>query len=385
VSRGDAARRTLATLRFLWSAPQDSAGSGAIGYRGFFYHFLDQASGARYGQVELSTVDTALLLAGALFVQGYFAGTDSTERAIRELADSLYRRTDWRWAAPRPPLVAMGWTPETGFLPSDWVGYNEAMILYLLALGSPTHPLDSLAWDAWTSGYRWGTFYGQSYVQFGPLFGHEYSHVWVDFRGIRDAYMRAHGIDYFENTRRAAYAQQAYAAANPDGWRGYSGVLWGLTACDGPANVTLTLAGRARQFHTYWARGAALDDVNDDGTLAPTAVGGAVPFVPEIALPALQALRRFAGGRLFATYGFLDAFNPTFTAPVPVERGDVDPVFGWVDSDHLGIDQGAMLAMVENYRTELVWRVMRRHPYLVRGLVRAGFAGGWLGAAPRRR
>src|SRR5438132_12217953 len=341
-------------------------------------------TGKRFQQVELSTIDTALLLAGVLTCQSYFDGTDPVETEIRQLADSIYRRTDWQWAAPRAPLVALGWHPENGFLGYDWRGYNEAMILYILALGSPTHPVAPEAWTGWTGAYQWGTFYGQAHVGFAPLFGHHYSHVWIDFRGIQDAYMQGRGIDYFENSRRATYAQRAYAVANPATWRGYGDRIWGLTASDGPANVTLQLDGRTRDFHTYWARGAALGDIRDDGTVAPTAAGGSVAFVPEIAIPALIAMRETYGPHLFSTYGFLDAFNPTFTASVPVERGAVDPALGWFDSDYLGIDQGAMLAMVENYRSELVWRTMRRNAAVVRGLKRAGFAGAWLAQAPAR-
>ncbi len=385
ITRAQAAQRTLTTLRFFWTAPQDSAVSGATGYHGFFYHFLDMSTGQRFQNVELSTIDTSLLLAGVLFCQSYYDGADSTESLIRSLADSIYYRVDWTWARPRPPVVSMGWHPEGGFIPADWIGYNEAMILYILALGSPTHPVDSTAWAAWVGGYQWATFRGQDYVQFGPLFGHEYSHVWIDFRSIQDAYMRGRGIDYFENSRRATYAQRAYAAANPGAWSGYSNQIWGLTASDGPANTTLALHGRTRQFHTYWARGVSALETNDDGTLAPTAAGGAVPFAPEIAIPALITMRETYGSHLFSTYGYRDAFNPTFTAQVPVERGDVDPVFGWFDVDYLGIDQGPILAMIENYRSELVWRVMRRNPYIVQGLKRAGFTGGWLGAtAPAR-
>src|SRR3989442_2814781 len=151
------------------------------------------------------------------------------------------------------------------------------------------------------------------------------------------------------------------------------------------ASRTLVVTGPTRQFHTYWARGVSLLETNDDGTLAPTAAGGAVPFAPEIAIAALITMRETYGSPLCSSYGFRDAFNPTFTAQVPVERGEVDPVFGWFDVDYLGIDQGPILAMIENYRSELVWRVMRRNPYIVRGLKRAGFAGGWLGAAAPAR
>jgi hypothetical protein len=380
ITRAQAADRTRTTLRFFWTASQDSAVTGATGYHGFFYHFLDMTTGQRFQNVELSTIDTALLLAGVLFAQSYFDAPDTTETEIRGLADSIYRRVDWNWAQTRPPAVSMGWHPEGGFIPADWIGYNEAMILYFLALGSPTHPVDSTtAWNAWVGGYAWGTYYGQDFVQFAPLFGHEYSHVWVDFRGIKDAYMRGRGMDYFENSRRATLAQRAYAIANPGAWRGYKKDVWGLTACDGPANKTLTINGRSRQFHTYWARGAALGDVRDDGTLCPTAVGGAVPFAPEIAIPALYTMRHTYGDALFKQYAFLDAFNPTFTAVGQQQTGTVDPALGWFDVDYLGIDQGPILLMIENYRTGFVWDVMRRNAHIVRGLRRAGFKGGWLG------
>src|SRR5438132_4419617 len=244
ITRAQAAARTLTTLRFFWAAPQDSGVSGATGYHGFFYHFLDMRTGQRFQNVELSTIDTSLLLAGMLFCQSYYDAADSTESLIRALVDSIYFRVDWNWAQARPPAVSMGWHPEGGFIPTNWIGYNEGMILYILALGSPTHAVDSAAWAAWVGGYQWGTFRGQDYVQFGPLFGHEYSHVWIDFRGLQDAYMRGRGIDYFENSRRATYAHRAYAAANPMEWSGYSNRIWGLTACDGPANTQLDLNGR---------------------------------------------------------------------------------------------------------------------------------------------
>jgi hypothetical protein len=384
ITRTQAAERTLATLRFFWEAPQDSAASGVTGYKGFFYHFLDMQTGRRWQTVELSTIDTSLLLAGVLFCQSYYDGADAVETEIRALADSIYFRVDWTWAQARPPAVSMGWHPESGFISADWIGYNEAMILYALALGSPTHPVQPEAWNAWVSGYRWGTWYDQPHVGFGPLFGHQYSHVWIDFHGIKDAYMRGRGIDYFENSRRATYVQRAYAIANPDRWKGYGDSVWGLTASDGPLNGTVEIDGRPRQFHTYWARGASFTEITDDGTIAPTAAGGSVPFAPEIAIPALLAMRETYGSRLFSTYGFLDAFNPTLTAQVPVQHGSVDPMLGWVDGDYLGIDQGPILSMVENYRSELIWRVMRRNPHIIRGLVRAGFTGGWLDEAARQ-
>jgi hypothetical protein len=254
------------------------------------------------------------------------------------------------------------------------------MLVYLLALGSPTFPIEPAAWDGWTATYQWGTFHGQSHVGFAPLFGHQYSHIWVDFRGIRDAYMRGRGggLDYFQNSRRASLAQRSYAIANPDGWAGYGAEVWGLTASDGPVDATLTVGGRQRRFFTYAARGASFNEIRDDGTLAPTAAGGSVPFAPEITIPALVAMRERYGQWLFGQYGFLDAFNPTFQLEVPVQHGRVVPGVGWFDGDYLGIDQGPILAMLANYRRDFVWRYMRRSPYLVTGLRRAGFTGGWL-------
>ncbi|HEX8717506.1 MAG TPA: glucoamylase family protein [Gemmatimonadaceae bacterium] len=383
VTRSQASSRVLVTLRFLWKAPQGTATSGMTGYQGFYYHFLDMQSGARYRDVELSTIDTALLLGGVLFCQQYFDGPSADEVAIRAYADSIYRRVDWRWIQPRAPLVAMGWTPEEGFHSYDWRGYDEAMLLYILALGSPTHAITDSAWSAWASSYRWGTWYGQTHIGFAPLFGHQYSQLWIDFRGIQDAYTRAHGIDYFENSRRATYAQQAYARANPNGWTGYSDSLWGLSASDGPGDFTLTIGGRLRTFFGYAARGSDFTEVRDDGTIAPTAVGGSVPFAPDIAIPALESMRRSFGGALFSTYGFLDAFNLTLPANATPPAGRMVPGVGWVDVDYLGIDEGPLLAMIENYRSELVWRYMRRSPYIVSGLRRAGFTGGWLAPAAR--
>ena len=381
VGREAAARRTLATLRFFWSAHQDTAAHGVTGYCGFFYHFLDPATGERFEDVELSTIDTALLLAGALFCESYFDRKGALEDSVRAVAESLYARADWRWAQPRPPTIALGWSPREGHLEWDWRGYNEAMILQILALGSPTHAVTPEIWPAWTSNYQWGTFQGQEHLGFAPLFGHQYSQVWIDFRGIRDAYMREKGIDYFENSRRATLAQRAYAIANPNGYAGYGERLWGLTACDGPWDGSLTLAGRKREFHTYTARGASFTRVEDDGTVAPTAAAGSIAFAPEVVIPTLMAMRDDYGARLFGRYGFLDAVNPTLRVATPVHHGVVDTTLAWFDTDYLGIDQGPIVAMIENYRSALVWKTMRRNPHIVRGLVRAGFTGGWLDAA----
>ncbi|NNE09148.1 MAG: Tat pathway signal protein, partial [Gemmatimonadetes bacterium] len=365
VTRADAADRVLTTLRFMMNARQDSAVSGSTGYRGFYYHFLDD-SGQRFETVELSTIDTALLLAGALFCQTYFDRDDATEDRIRELADALYERVDWTWAQVRAPSIVLGWKPESGFLPYDYRGYNETMLLQILALASPTHPVGKDSWDEWISAYEWGEFYGYEHLGFPPLFGHQYTQVWIDSRGIQDEPMRARGIDYFENSRRAALAQHAYAIDNPQGFAGYGPLCWGLTACDGPVSVEITIDGRTRAFQTYWARGASFRYVNDDGTICPSAAGGSVPFAPEITIPALRHMKDTYGANVYGEYGFLDAFNPTLREDITVQHGRVDTTLGWFDTDYLGIDQGPILAMIENYRTGLVWNTMRRNPHVVR-------------------
>ena len=379
ITREQAAERTLTTLRTFWTLPQGEAASGTIGRWGFFYHFLDMETGLRHELTELSTIDTALLIGGVLFAQQYFDGSGGAEPEIRGLADSLYRRVEWSRFQVESPLITMAWRPERGMGPARYEGYDEAMLLYVLALGSPTHPVGPEAWTAFSSTYKWGEFHGQEHVNFAPLFGHQYSHVWIDFRGIRDAYMRERGIDYFENSRRATLSQRAYAIANPGGWAGYGEHVWGLTASDGPKDTTMTIDGRERRFRTYWARGAALNDVRDDGTIAPTAAGGSIPFAPEVAVRALMTMRDRYGDDLYKRYGFVDAFNPTLAgATMQTRRGAIVPGKGWFDDDYLGIDQGPIVTMIENYRSELIWERMKRSPYVVRGLCRAGFGGGWL-------
>jgi hypothetical protein len=381
VTRQQARKRVLATLRFFRNAPQGHGVKGMSGYKGFYYHFLDMKTGQRYDDSELSTVDTAIFLAGALFCQSYFDGNHPEEVEIRRLADEIYRRVDWQWAQPRAPAINLGWSPEDGFLDYDWRGYNEAMLVYLLALGSPTHPVGPEAWSEWTSTYdttSWRTLFGQEFLNFAPLFGHQYTHVWIDFRNVQDAYMRRRGLDYFENTRRAVYAQRAYAIANPQKCKQYGSTIWGLTASDGPADTSVGHGDAARVYHTYFARGV---DGYDDCTLAPTAVVGSLPFAPELAMPAILDMHKRFGDYIYSKYGFLDAFNLSFDVTVPVSQGRCVKGFGWVDDDYLGIDQGAILAMIENYRSRMIWGVMRKNPYVRAGLTRAGFDGGWLTAS----
>ncbi len=383
ITREQARQRVLTTLQFFANAPQGPEAQGMTGYKGFFYHFLDMETGQRFQTTELSSIDTTLLLAGVLFCQSYFDQDHPDEARIRDLAEQLYRAADWTYFLTRPPLVSMAWRPERGFGTHDWRGLNEGAILYVLALGSPTHPIDASAWTSWTSTYHWGDFYGYEHVNFGPLFGHQYSHVWIDFRGIQDEYLRGKGIDFFENSRRATLSQRAYAIANPNRWKDYGENVWGLTACDGPGGGKAVVDGTERQFFAYAARAAAAKEIRDDGTIAPTAALASIPFAPEVVIPAMTEMQRRYGARLYQQYGFVDAFNPSLTTnPGFIRKGTVDPQLGWFDVDYLGIDQGPIVLMIENYRTNFVWNVMKKNPHVVRGLRKAGFSGGWLEKAP---
>ncbi|HTO91756.1 MAG TPA: glucoamylase family protein [Candidatus Sulfotelmatobacter sp.] len=344
VSRSAAAARVLTTLQTFWNGPQSSIGDGTIGYKGFFYHFLDMNTGLRTWSSELSSIDTALLLAGILDAKQYFDGSDPNEQQIRALADSINQRVDWNFMRNFNQGVLMGWKPGTGFAGfGQWIGYNEAMILYILALGSPTHAVPTNAWARWTSGYVWGSWYGYDFVQFPPLFGHQYSHCWVDFRSIRDAYMTSQSSTYYENTRRATLAQRAYCIANPGGFVGYGTDLWGLTAGDGPSG--------------YNARGAPPAQ-NDDGTIAPTAAITSLIFAPDEVWPVIYNLWNRYRAQMFGPYGFTDGLNPGQN---------------WFDTDVLGIDQGPILLMLENYRTGSIWQRFMRNAEIQNGLTRAGF------------
>lgn len=372
ISRKDAVRRVERTLRFLYGLPQHDGSTGVSGYKGFFYHFLDVHTGLRYWKCELSTIDTGLMLMGALMCQSYFDGTTVDENELRGLVDSLYFRVDWQWATNGTPGISHGWMPEEGFNKTQWRGYDESAFLILLALGSPVHPVQDGMWDYWTEPCIWADYYGSSFISFAPLFGHQYSFCWIDFRGIHDRFIKEQRIDYFENSRRATYSHRAYAADNPLRMDGYSDSIWGMTACDGPGDTVISIDGVEKRFTGYSARGASFDWTNDDGTIAPTAAGGSVAFAPEICIPALKAMRREHGEKVFRKYGFADAFNATFRTSAWPE--------GWYDPDYLGIDQGPIAIMIENLRNGFVWNVMKKNPHIVRGLRRAGFSGGWLGA-----
>jgi len=367
ITRPEAVQRTLKILRFFWHSRQSTA-PDATGYRGFYYHFLDMESGKRVWQCELSTIDTTFLMAGMLAAAAYFDADTAAEREIRHLADALYRRVDWQWALNGSSTVSHGWRPENGFLPYRWEGYSEAILLYALGLGSPTYPLSPQSYEAWLQTYRWQELYGYEYVHAAPLFIHQLSHVWIDFRGIQDAYMSEKRIDYFENSRRATYVQRAYAIENPKEFAGYGEDSWGVTASDGPGPASCQIDGVEREFYDYLARG--IPDGPDDGTLAPWAAAASLPFAPEIVLPALEHFNT-AYSQITSKYGFKCSFNPTY-------RCDPYDGEGWISRGYYGLDQGPIVLMIENYRSGFFWRLMRRCPYLVTGLRRAGFRGGWL-------
>lgn len=365
LSRDEAVERSLAALRFFRDSDQ-SGGPDATGYKGFYYHFLDMQSGKRVWRCELSMIDTAVLLAGALTAMRYFDAETSRENELREIADQLYRRVDWRWSQHGRGTIMQGWKPESGFLHYGWEGYSESIVLYVLGMGSPTHPLSDSAYSAWTATYQWENLYDIDFLYAGPLFIHQFSHAWLDLRGIRDAFMREVHSDYFENSRRAVLVQREYARQNPLEFTGYDDDCWGLTASDGPTVDTVEIAGELPRLFGYAARGVPYGP--DDGTLTGWSPVASLPFAPAIAMSAVRSMH----GRypeMHPDGRYASSFNPGLVGT----DGKC-----WVSHGHYGLDQGIVAMMIENHRTGLTWRLMRRCPYVVTGLRRAGFRGGWL-------
>jgi hypothetical protein len=249
-------------------------------------------------------------------------------------------------------------------------GYTEALILYILALASPTHPIPTESYAAQTRTYRWKRVYGHEFLFAGPLFIHQLSHMWIDFRGIQDEFMRTVGIDYFENSRRATQIQQQYAIRNPLNYRGYNEHCWGITASDGPGRAHLEIDQVTRRFFEYKARGVPYGP--DDGTIAPWAAVASLPFAPEIVLPTLEYFNENYP-EITSKYGFKCSFNPTF-------MGEADGEQGWISNGYYGLDQGPVVMMIENYRTGFLWELMKKCPPIRDGLRKAGFTGGWLHA-----
>jgi hypothetical protein len=362
LSRADAASRTLKILRFFSRSAQSNA-ADATGYKGFYYHFLDMQTGKRVWKCELSLIDTALLIAGILVAGCYFDGSGESE--IRELADALYRRVDWRWAQNGAPGLSQGWKPECGFLHYGWEGYNEATILYVLGLGSPTFPLTPGGYERWGLTYQWENLLGRDVLYSGPLFTHLFSHAWIDFHGIRDAFMREKSSDYFENTKNAIAIHREYGERNPYGFMAYSRDFWGITAGDGPTAPEIRENGKDRRFFGYMSRGAPYGP--DDGTIAPWAMLATLPFASE---PAMGGTRRLLNSypQVCSRDRFSSGFNPT------LQGGSG----GWLSEGWYGLDQGLLVMSIENHRTGMIWEIMRGCTYIRDGLKGAGFEGGWL-------
>lgn len=325
----EARRRARVSLRFL--------AERAAHERGWFYHFVDARSGERRWQSEVSSIDTALLLAGVLTARQCF----SEEPEIPALATSLYERVDFPWMlAGHPSLLSMGWRPETGFIETRWDRHFEQPILVLLGVGSATHPLNPEAWRAWKR--EWVRYDGYRYVAgAAPLFIHQYSQAWVDFRGRRDR--GPPHVDYFENSVIATRAHRQFCIDLARRFPSYADDIWGITASD------------SVKGYVAWGGPPAQPEI--DGTVVPCAAAGSLMLTPDIALPALRRMRERFGDRIYGRYGFVDAFNPAT---------------GWVDSDVIGIDVGITLLSAENLRSERVWRWFMANPEIPSAMKRAG-------------
>lgn len=369
ITRSDAIFRTLKPLRFIYSSIQGKE-KDATGYKGFYYHFLDMKTGKRVWNCELSTIDTALFIAGALSVAAYFKGDNDDEKEIRQIAEELYKRIDWQWALNRGNTLTHGWKPGRGFLSYRWdENYSEALLLYVLATVSPTFPIPAEAYQTWTDSFTLTDVYNIRYLYAGPLFIHQFSHIWIDFKGIYDAFNKRAGFDYFENSCRATKVHQAYAIENPNQIDHYGAKCWGLTASDGPGRKTLKIKGRKRSFYGYKARGAPFGP--DDGTVSPWSMVASLPFEPDIVLESMHYAIENLQLRPENDHGFDASFNSLYP------EKSKNP-YGWVSPHIFGLNQAPVVLMIENYQTGLVWELMKRCPYIREGLKKTGFTGGWL-------
>lgn len=328
ITQKQARARILTTLNFLaYQAPQ---------IHGWYFHWMDKRTGRRIMHSEISSIDTALLVAGVITAREAF----SRDRQIVQLADLIYRRIDFQWMLNgSPDLLSHGWLPQRGFLSQRWSSYCELMILYLLAIGSPTHPIPPRAWYAWRRPLV--HFFGYTFIGDLPLFTQQYAQAWVDFRGRRDA--PPSGIDYFQNSIAATLANRAFCIHFSKAFpKSYSPNIWGITASDSPEG--------------YMVWGEPSDTAIIDGTVVPCAPGGSLMFVPDICLRALEGMREKWGNRIYGRYGFMDAFDPTT---------------GWVDRDVVGIDKGITLLSAENLYNRGVWRWFMRNGSIQRALTLA--------------
>lgn len=361
ITREQAAKITLNIMNFFLNAPQDKSPDG-VGYKGFYYHFLRMDTGKREWNCELSSIDTGLLMMGIIFARNYFNLDNETETTIRSAAGKLLERVEWEFMQMPDTgrfanTISMGWDPENGQHDWGYTGYNEALFMYILAAGSGMDHIER-DYQAWLSTYEWLTPYEDlGHVAFPPLFGHQFTEAFIDCRGLVDDYMKKKGISYFENSRRATYVQRQYAMDNPKGWEGYDSLCWGLTACDGP---TSKYNFDDKEFLGYSGRGTSGPGHvwDDDGTIAPYAAASSLPFTPEIVLPTIESYAQDYEGRLWGKYGFYDAFNLTAQ---------------WIDDDFIGIDEGPMLIMIENFRTGFVWNYVMKDDIIQRGLKKLSF------------
>ena len=361
ITREEAADITLTILRFFLNSLQ-SPDANVTGYQGFYYHFLRLNSGTREWNCELSTIDTGLLMMGIIFSRNYFNQNNEIENQIREISAVLIKRMNWDFfqmpdTGNHPNSISMGWTPENGLHNMGWIGYNEALFLYILAAGSGMTNAE-IAFEEWLKHYDWRTPYpGLSHAAFPPLFGHQFSFCFIDPKGLQDKFMSEKGIDYFENSRRATYVQRQYAVDNPHAWIGYDSLCWGISASDGPGE---SYNFNGKEFLGYAGRGTSGPDLNyfDDGTIAPYAAISSIVFAPEIVIPTIKSFNERYGKNLWGSYGYLDAFNPTVN---------------WFNKEYIGIDQGPLLLMIENFRSGLVWNYVMKDSVIQNGLKRLGF------------
>ena len=388
MGRDESRGRCLEVARTFAALPQ-GPGPDDAGHRGYFYHFLD-ADGPRRGRrawrCELSSIDTALLVAGLLVAAGHFDRDDEAEAEVRRLCTFIYERVDWPWLLRDSGRLGHGWRPEAarrprrghgrdGFILHEWDGYNEALLLYVLALGSPTRPVPPESYDAWAATYPrdWRAVYGVEHLHCPPLFAHQFPPAFLDLRGVADGFLRDRGTDYFENGRRATLAQIEYARQNPAGFEGYTAVTWGLSASNGPGLLhasQIRRDGRRLRFLGYNERGLPPPaGVPDDGTLAPWAAAASLPFLPEATLDAVRAHRDVVLCRP-GWSGFMGSYNLTYQ--------DDDCPHGWADEHDLGIEQGPIVMMAANHLNDAVWSATRRLACVRDGLRRAGMRGGWL-------
>jgi hypothetical protein len=374
LTRADAAANIKKVLHFIYNCPQ-GPGPDATGYKGFYYHFLDMKTGKRVWNCEISTIDSAFFIAGALHAAEYFTEDTRDENEIRHLAQELYLRVDWQWALNGSDSIANGWIPETGFIPYRWnKDYSEAMILYMLALSSPSFPIPESIYKKWTASFELKNYYNIEYVYAGPLFIHQFSHLWIDFKGINDELNTKLGFDYFENSRRATYVHREYGKDNPLRFEEYNEHFWGLSACDGPGEKEISVHGKKRTFYGYVSRGAP--EGPDDGTVSPWSVVASLPFAPEIVMETIRYFIEKFDLKHPRLYGFEASFNPTY--PEKNENPD-----GWVSPWRFGLNQGAIVIMIENFRSGLIWNLTKKNSVFIRGLKQAGFSGGWLDSVPK--